>query len=191
MSGMAGHLSLETLLDYWLGDSDAASTERIDEHLVRCDACGAALDGLVVLGGGIRDAFRAGRVPAVLSASFLERLATEADLRLREYRLEHNGSVNCTLAPDDDLLVSRLAAPLQGVQRLDIHAEAASVRGASERLEDVPFDAERGEVLFVPRVADIRQMPAHDLQVRLLAVEPGGERELGRYTFHHRPWPGA
>jgi len=191
MSGAPAHLSQETLVDYWLGDADASTTDRVDEHLLSCDACGAALDELIALAGGVRETFRTGRVPAVLPPSFIEQLEEEAGLRLREYRLEHNGSVNCTLAPDDDLLVSRLAAPLQGVRRLDIHAEASVAPGAGERLVDVPFDARRGEVLFVSRVADIRAMPAHDLQVTLLSVEPAGERELGRYTFHHRPWPGA
>jgi hypothetical protein len=48
-----------------------------------------------------------------------------------------------------------------------------------------------GEVLFTPRLAETRAAPAHDLLVRLLAVDDaGGRRELGHYTMHHRPWAG-
>jgi len=32
--------------------------------------------------------------------------------------------------------------------------------------------------------------PANTLQVTLLSIEEGGAREVGRYAFHHRPWPG-
>jgi hypothetical protein len=111
-------------------------------------------------------------------------------MRLREYRLPRNGSVHCTVAPEDELLVSTLEAPLQGVQRLDALAELSIEPGVQHRLEDLPFDAACGEVMYLPSVAQVRLLPAHTLQVTLLAVEPQGSRELGRYTFHHRPWPG-
>jgi hypothetical protein len=32
-------------------------------------------------------------------------------------------------------------------------------------------------------------MPAHTQVVRLVAVEPGGDRVLGEYTFNHSPHP--
>ena len=35
------HPEWDTLVDYWLGDTDAAATEAIDEHLMHCDACGS------------------------------------------------------------------------------------------------------------------------------------------------------
>jgi hypothetical protein len=44
-------------------------------------------------------------------------------------------------------------------------------------------------VFYLHRMTQMRQMPTHTAQVTLLAVEAGGRRELGRYTFHHRPWP--
>lgn len=189
MNGAAGHLSLAELLDYWLHDSDHAATDAADEHLMQCDACGEQLDGLIALGDGVRAAFRAGAVSAVSSGAFLQHLK-RAGLRVREYRLPHNGSVHCTVAPEDELLASTLEAPLQGVQRLDALAELSIEPGVLHRLEDLPFDAASGEVLYLPRIAQVRELPAHTMQVTLLAVEPQGPRELGRYTFHHRPWPG-
>lgn len=189
MNTSARHLSLLQLLDYWLRDSDPVATEAADEHLMRCDACGEQLDALVALGDGVRAAFRAGAVSAVSTSAFVQHLRA-AGMRLREYRLPRNGSVHCTVAPEDELLVSTLEAPLQGVQRLDAVAEWSIEPGVQHRLEDLPFDAACGEVMYLPSVAQVRQLPAHTLQVTLLAVEPQGPRELGRYTFHHRPWPG-
>lgn len=50
----------------------------------------------------------------------------------------------------------------------------------------MPFDAAAGEVLFAAKLSEVRGQPAHELVVRLLAVDDAGEREIGRYTFHHQ-----
>ena len=187
---MTAHLDDALLLDWWLHDTDAAATEAVDGHLMACDDCGERLDRWMALGEGVREAFRAGQVTAVLSQPFVARLRS-AGLRVREYAPPPGGSVNCTVAPDDDLLVSRLRAPLQGVQRLDLQATVSLLPGHVDRLHDVPFDAARGEVLFAPRLAEVRRQPAHTFEVALLAVhadEP--PREIARYRFHHAPWTG-
>jgi hypothetical protein len=188
VNGAVRHLSPAELLDYWLHDSDPAATDAADEHLMHCEACGEQLDGLIALGHGVRAAFRAGAVSAVTSGAFLRHLRATG-LRVREYRLPHNGSVHCTVAPEDEMLASTLEAPLQGVQRLDALAELSIDPGVTHRLEDLPFEAASGEVLYLPRLAQVRALPAHTLQVTLLSVEPAGTREVGRYAFHHRPWP--
>jgi len=188
------HLGVEALLDYWLHDDPGggAATDAVDAHLMQCEACGHLLDELIALGNGVRAAFRGGDVRAVTCAAFVRRLA-EHGLRLREYRLPHNGSVNCTVAPDDDLLVARLEAPLQGVQRLDVVTELASEPELPPHtLHDVPFDAKDGAVVYLPKLSEIRRRPLHTARVTLLAVDPGGgTRELGRYDFRHRPWPAS
>lgn len=184
---MNAHLSVEDLLAYWLHETDPAATAAADEHLLHCDACGRTLDELVALGDGVRAAFRAGAVLALTSGAFVDRLSAQG-LRLREYRLPHNGSVNCTVAPDDDLLVAHLEAPLRGVARLDARARFSFEPDVEHALRDLPFDAQNGEVLYMPRIAEVRQMPAHTLELTLLAVDGGESRELGRYTFRHRPW---
>ena len=191
MSASAGaHLPVDVLLDYWLDDgASAAAVDAVDEHLMQCDACGEALDELVALGDGVRAAFRAGAVSAVTTSAFVDRLAGQG-VRVRAYRLPLNGSVECSVAPDDDLLVSHLEAPLGGVARLDAVAESTLDPGVEHRLEDVPFDARSGEVLYLPKVAEVKTLPAHTLRVRLLAIEAGGEREIACYAFHHRPWAG-
>jgi hypothetical protein len=193
MNAPLGHPTFEALLDYWLHDSDAAATDAVDEHLMACEACGQVLDGIVALGEGVRGALVAGAVLAVTSGAYVQRLAAQGR-RVREYRLPHNGSVNCTVAPEDELLASRLEAPLQGVARLDLLLELSLEPGVQHRLQDIPFDAsagEAGEVVYLSRIAQVKRMPAHTAQVTLLAVEAGGAKEVGRYTFRHAPWPGT
>jgi len=182
----ASPIPLATLLEYWLGELDEAQEGRLDEHLLGCGHCSATLQSLVDIAGEVRAAVRAGAVHSVLSDAFVRRLAAQG-LRLREYRAPHNGSVYCTVAPDDDLLITRLDAPLAGVERLDV--ERLGGGGAVlERLRDVPFDAAAGEVVFTPRMEHIRALPASTVRYRLLAVAPTGERLVGEYTFHHTPY---
>lgn len=130
MSEALPHPSLQTLLDYWLGDGDSAVTDAVDEHLMRCEHCGAALDRLIALGDGVRAVVRAGMVSMVTTADFVGRLASRG-VRVREYRLRPQGSVDCTVAPDDDLVVARLEVALQGVQRLDVRQQPSTLPNAA------------------------------------------------------------
>jgi hypothetical protein len=192
-TALGPHLPSDVLLDYWLHDSDAATTDAVDEHLMQCDACGQALDALAALGDGIRDALRAGTVGAVTSAAFVQRLAGQG-LKVREYRLPPGGSVNCSVAPDDELLVSHLELPpevLQGAQRLDLRVEDSLEPGVQRERHDIPFDAQAGEVVYVVKLAEVRRRPAHTVQATLVAVDAGGAREVGRYLFRHQPWAGG
>jgi hypothetical protein len=155
---------------------------------MHCDACGVALDELVELGQGVRAAFRSGQLAAVVSEAFLARMKQHG-MRIREYRLAHNGSVHCAVAPDDDLLVARIEVPLQGVQQLDAVTTLSLMPGVAHRLHDIPFDAQAGEVFYVPKLAEVRKQPRHDMTLTLISQDEAGERELGRYVFHHGPWP--
>jgi hypothetical protein len=181
----ASPVALATLLEYWLGELDEAREATLDEHLLGCGHCSATLQGLVDLAGEVRAAVRAGAVHAVLADAFVKRLAAQG-LRLREYRVPHNGSVYCTVAPDDDLLITRLDAPLAGVERLDVELLGGEGAGL-ERLRDVPFDAAAGEVVLAARMERMRALPASTVRMRLLAMAPSGERLVGEYTFHHTP----
>jgi hypothetical protein len=183
--GCASPIPLGTLLEYWLGELDEARDGALDEHLLGCGHCSANLQRLVDIAGEVRAAVRAGAVHAVLTEAFVKRLATEG-LRLREYRVPHNGAVYCSVAPDDDLLITRLDAPLAGVERLDL--ERLGVEGkVLERLSDVPFDAAAGGVVFTHRMERIRALPATTVRYRLLAMAASGERLVGEYTLHHTP----
>lgn len=185
MNAPATHPDGQALVDHWFGDADPAVADAIDEHLMACDACGAEFDAIAALAQGVRDAFAHGRVATVLPAAFVERLKA-AGRRVREYRVPAGGSVACTVAPDDDLLVSRLETRLAGVRRLDAVFSFSFAPGEETRLADLPFDAGAGEILFAPQLAEVRRQPSHDFVVRLLAVDDAGDREIGRYTFHHQ-----
>jgi len=170
------------LLEYWLGELDEAAEARIDEHLLGCSECSERVAEFVALADGVRAAFKQGAVRAFVSDAFVSRLA-EHGVRVREYRVPCNGSVNCSVAPEDEVLVARLEAPLAGVNRLDVISYPAGT--PAEVFRDVPFDAAASEVVITPQIARIRALPSHQHRYRLVAVDEAGERVIGDYTFNH------
>ena len=175
-------LEFSTLIEYWLGELDEAAEARIDEHLFGCDECGGRLDEIVALASGIRAAFGEGLMGTFVTAAFVKRLA-ERGVSVREYRVPRNGSVNCSVAPEDDLAVAYLDAPLTGVSRVDV---IINIEGAPPVvIRDIPFDAAGGEVVFAPKMAQLRTMPTHRNRIELVAVDAGGERVIGDYTLNH------
>jgi hypothetical protein len=187
VSASQQHLSFDILLQDWLGESAPVTRDAIDAHLMACDACGELFDEVVALGEGVRGALQGGTVALVAGPGFLQCLAARG-ARIREYRLPPNGGIHCTVAPEDEVLVSRLQVSLGDVQRLDMALELSIEPGVVHRVEDIPFDARAGEVLFLPGIARVRRLPAHILSLTLFAREEDSSRELAHYTFRHTPW---
>lgn len=176
--------NVDELLAWWLGDLDDAEEARLDAHLFACAACAARLDALLALGDAIRRETLRGSFGFVVPAAFVGRMRG-AGLTLREYTLAPGGSVNCTIGPGDDFVVSHLHAPLAGVHRLDVLIDDATI--GQLRLADVPFDPAAGELTVVPSAAFLRSLGTTQQRLRLVAVAGAQERVLGDYTFNHAP----
>lgn len=181
----AAPLDWDSLLAYWLGELDTGSADHVEEHYLSCAVCSRRLEQLASLAEGVRAVARTSGVNMVVTEPFVRRLA-EQGLRVREYRVPRNGAVNCTVTADDDVVVARLEAPLDTVARLDL-VTCGSDGETLLRQEDIPFVAASGGVAVSTRIALLRALPATTLRMRLLAVDTGGERALGEYTFHHVP----
>ena len=191
-------LDAGVLADYWIGalpDGGPAeeSVESVEEHLFECDECGARLREVIALAEGVRALAREGSLRMVVSEAFL-RSAAEDGLRIREYAPPPGGGVQCTVAADDDLLISRLAADLSGADRVDL---CICDEGGAEkaRLVDIPVQSGASGIAFQEDIALVKAAPTHKMIARLVAVDPAGsERLLGEYTFNHTrslPGPGS
>ena len=176
---------MATLIGYWLGELGDEREAELEEHLLGCEICSAQLRELVRLGEGIRHATRAGSSRAMLPAAFIRRLQASG-VRVREYHLRPGGSVNCTVTPEDDLVVAHLHAPLDMVQRLDLRFEDEA-SGARWRVEDVAFDPAADGVVLANNTAELRRLPVTTQRVQVLAVERTAERVIADYTFNHSP----
>jgi len=53
------------------------------------------------------------------------------------------------------------------------------------RLEDIPFIATSGLVVFTSRIDALRALPTTSLRLRLLTTDNDEERNIGDYTFNH------
>jgi hypothetical protein len=177
-------IDLGLLAAYWLGELPAADEAPLEEHFFGCAHCARRLEELAALSAGVRAAVQDGKVSLIVSARFVEAMQ-QAGLRLRQYRVEPGGSVNCTIRADDDAVISRLQASLAGVKRIDFVRE--QVGGPQTRLADVPFDPQAGEVLVIPSPSWLKATPAFTMRMRLIAVDETGDRPIGEYTFNHAP----
>lgn len=179
-------LAWEILLAYWLGELDTAAEASAEEHYLGCARCSHRLEMLAALGDRVGALARTSGVGMFVNDEFVRRL-TQDGLRVREYRVPRNGSVNCTAAQEDDFVVGRMEAPLGGVQRIDMLTLDGD-GNTQMRQQDIPFVAASDSVAFAPGIAWLRAQPAFTLRLRLVAVDERGEHALGDYTFNHTPY---
>jgi hypothetical protein len=174
----------QDLLAYWLGESDEADELRLDEHLFACAACSARLRAIVDLGAAIREELLRGTFSFVTSAPFI-RSIKNAGWQVREYDLAAGGSVNCTVTPDDDFVVSYLRAPLRDVRRLDVVIDDTT--SGKHRWNDVAFDPAADTLAAVTSTAYLRTLKVSQQHIQLVAVDGADERVIADYTFNHSP----
>lgn len=176
----------QSLTSYWLGELDDRTESEYEEHLFACAACTERLHALVRLAEGVRLAARSGNVRAILTAPFVKRLQ-ELGVRVREYRLQAGGSVNCTAAPEDEMIVAHLQAPLHDVRQLDLVMHDPD-QASPIRLTDITFDPTSDEVVMLSSTVQLRQRSFATFRAQLVAVEPDREKVIGEYTFNHSPY---
>jgi hypothetical protein len=180
-------IELSALVDYWLERDERPGDDPLEEHLLGCAQCSERLRGLVALGDGVRRLAHEGGIQVIITPSFLETASREG-LRAREYRVPPGGRVDCTVTPEDDLLVGRLMGDFRGVSRLDVVVQE---EGRPEhRVPDVPIRPDAGELIVAEAMPAARSWGRRRMRFRLLARDAEGERLLGEYTFDHTPTRG-
>ncbi len=175
------HLDFLTLADYWLSDEETPS---IEEHLFSCSECNDRLEWVARMAKGVRSVVQGGDLAWILTPDFLARLGEEG-LRVRTYAPTKGGEVQCTVTRNDDLLMGRLRSDLTGVSRLDalLIGRDGNLR---MRLEDLAFLPQaNSELVFNQPMTPARAMDTDQLVIRLVSVEPSGERTVGEFTFNH------
>jgi hypothetical protein len=173
------------LADYWLAELPPAEESSVEEHVFGCEDCARILQSMVDLAAGIRTLARHGNLGMIVTREFLDRLAREG-LHAREYAPQAGGAVECTVTPQDDLLIGRLAADLTGIEKLDL--ALCDPSGAERhRFRDIPFRAGLSEVMLNYPIGLARQSGPDVLVMKLLTLTPQGDRVLAEYTFNHTP----
>lgn len=185
----ASPIDAATLMDYWLALMTEAEEAAVEEHLLACDVCGHRLREAIALAESIRTLARSGSLRVIVNDTFAEQRVREGR-RVREYSPPRGGSVNCTVAADDDFLLGSLAADLSDARRIDVSFLLNGVE--VQRFADIPFRPDAGRIVYQESLTFAKGAPSNSMTARVLAVgEDGGERMLGEYTFvHTRTIPG-
>ncbi|MBX3462856.1 MAG: hypothetical protein KF830_06770 [Planctomycetes bacterium] len=178
-----------TLVDYHTGELGPGEAA-FEQHLFTCATCADRLAVLAAIGDAVATVAARGRVFAGVTAAHLAGLEA-AGLRLRTYRLQPGSSVLCTIAPEDDANVVRLAADFRGVDGVDltVAVHQGSATPPTRRCRDLPIDHAAGEAVLLYPGHTIRPLGTATFELEL--TDARSQRLLGRYTMHHRPWPGA
>jgi hypothetical protein len=172
-------LPIGELLDWWLGDLEAARADAIEEHFFACEVCTGRLERLREVGAGIIAISREGAIPAATTNTLLNRMSRD-HRAVRQYVARPGQVIACSVSFDDDWLVGRLVAELSEVEQVDL--EVDTPEGAPiARLEDVTVDRLSGEVvvLFPAKMALSMDTPVMNIRLK------DGERVLGEYVFDH------
>jgi hypothetical protein len=180
-------IALERLMMLALGELGEVEAAEIDEHILACTACAATFERLLRVGPCVRDAVAAGTIGFPVSGALVDQLSA-AGLVSRSYRLRPDDRVPCTAGAQDIYALTTLEADLQGVARVDI---VRTTPLGLTRMQDVPFDAALGVVMYVTRSDQLRKLPSCRIRIELVIVDESGERTGAQYLLEHTAFAGA
>jgi hypothetical protein len=169
----------ERLLEYLCGELEAGDEDKLETHLFGCASCAAEGERLAGLATAISRV-----VPPVLTRSRFE--ALEGAGVVSQVNVMAPGDVaRVVYPPSGKLLVLRMGgADLGEARRVDV--ELRTPEGDSiARLDDVPFDASRGEVLVACQHHFSETFP-RDLVFAMELVSGDDRRPVAEYTVFHR-----
>jgi hypothetical protein len=169
---------LETVVAWALDELSREPAEAFEEHYFGCEVC-------------FRRAQRVHRLVAELDASLPPLLTKERRERLSlsrpalpAVRVRPGERATLRLGGPHEVALWVMDAPVANATRVDF--EARDPQG--ELLfahRDVPFDAERGEVVLACQV-HYRALPISEkMLVRLRAFEQGGREHVSEYLLDH------
>ncbi len=169
----------ERLLEYLLGELEAGDEAQLESHLFGCASCSAEGERLAGLAIAISRV-----VPPVLTRSRFE--ALEGAGVVSQVSVMAPGDVARVVYPaSGKVLIIRMGgADLGQARRVDIDLRTPGGEPIA-RLDDVPFDASRGEVLVTCQHHFSETFP-RDLVFALELVSGDDRRPVAEYTVHHR-----
>lgn len=171
--------NLETIAAWTLDELDAEAAAAFEEHYFGCDTCAEQAERMRRLVTELE-----ATVPAVLTQARKQRLEA-AQPRPTSVAVRPGETATIRLGGNAPVGFWVMHAPLSGAKRVDF--EARDANGAPLfAMADVPFDAERGEVVLACQV-HYRNLPGiQTMRVSLTATDAEGTRPVGEYVLDHR-----
>jgi hypothetical protein len=169
---------LETVVRWRLGELEPDEERAFEAHYFECERCLArAVDVERLL-----DQLRAALPPVLTSERRRELEARHPRLPTVHVNGGEAGIIQLGRGAEVGIWV--MHAPLAGVTRVDL--QARSREGAPLfAWSDVPFDAERGEVVLACQLHYRALSAPAQLHVALTGTGPEGSRPVGEYVLDH------
>jgi hypothetical protein len=175
----AAPVSEEQLLAYLLGELEPSEEVDLESHLFACASCATAAERVAGLATALHQAVSPILAPARFEALDRAGLVSEVDV------MTPGAVAEVLYPPSGKVLVIRLGgADLEGARRIDVDLRTAAGEPVV-RLDDVPFDSSRGEVLVACQRRYAETFP-RDLVFAVEVVEGDARKRVGEYTVHHR-----
>ena len=175
--------SFADLLDYWVGDLDRSSAERVEAHVFECADCAQRLADIATIGAAVTEAMRGARVQSVISDAVLNRLSRDG-VRIRTYAPEPGLFIPCAIWPEDDLIVSRLRGDFSGYDELTLVLKGDEGPELS-RSVDIPLISGTREILTATSAAQLRRLPSMRLRLIVSGKRGDTEQVIGEYGLEH------
>jgi hypothetical protein len=169
-------ISWDQLVAYWACDLPAAEVDRIDEHLMGCDACSSESARVFAVADAAHSL-----VPFIVSRSRLEQLGAQG-LRIRENTFLP-GHRPVVFPGDVDLLVHRLSGfDLSNAKRVYVTVRVESTGEVLGEVPDAPFDVNEGVLIACQR--HFESLPP-DTLFEVRAIEASGAERTAVYSIPH------
>ena len=179
MTACRNPLSEKVLVDYVAGDLAADQLDAVEEHLLGCDACTAAAEGLAA----VVEALRA-QTPPVIRAADVDKLRARG-MKIVENTFAPGDRREAAFARDVHVLIHRLSGlDLANAARVDFELIGERTHFEIARVDDVPFDPDAGAVLVACRQHYSGTEPDTVAKLRVVAAD-GTERHY-EFTILHR-----
>jgi hypothetical protein len=183
-------LSLDELVAYERGEPFEAEAS-VEGHLFACVSCTERLEWLHRFEDSVVVAMRRGLFDVFVTTRTIERLERAGSV-VRKYELSLGDSVNCTIAPSDDMTVitlhtpPRAGVPVALVVTILDHASGHEMR----ELHPAFQDPTSGDVVI--RLAGVIQKALGRVRVTLelrFGDGDGADAETaGPFEMNHSPW---
>lgn len=175
--------SLEKLAAWYLNDTDDGRSGDVEEHIFSCDRCADRAERMATLVEHLRT-----RLPFILTPE-RRKVFEQATGDLPTSPVSPGTSAVLQFRKGTDIAFWLLRCDLSGVERVDCALLTEDGATTLLSLPDVPFDAERQEVVLACHV-HYRQLGTEPMLARLTSVDGSGDSKTAEYRLiHHFPDP--
>jgi anti-sigma factor RsiW len=171
--------SLEKLIFWCLHESSDVETNEVEEHLFSCDRCTGRTERVDAMIRSLRSA-----VPPVLTAGRRRRLE-ETVTPIPKAEVQPGASATLEFKQGNEIGFWLMKGDLEGVERVDCDLLAADGSPLAS-FPDVPFDADRREVVLACQIHYVALGFPADMKARLTSFEENGGQRVAEYRLIHQ-----